>query len=323
MADYIQFSAKTKNEAITKACIELETTSDQLEIQVISEGSSGFFGIGSKPAIIRARKIEIVSEEPELETFVETVRFSSIKQETVYEEPKEEAVEPVFSFKDREEEVKERPVKEEKLKEKENFGREKQLKEKSYKEKSFKEKTVREKQPKEKIVKEKVSKPVEILSDAAEIREVEQRAEVFLKQVFASMNLVDVEIISEYNNVDGCLEVAFEGENMGILIGKRGQTLDSLQYLTSLVVNKGKSNYIRVKLDTEDYRKRRKETLENLARGIAYKVKKTRRPVTLEPMNPYERRIIHSALQGNKFVETVSEGEEPYRHVVVKLKRHS
>ena len=117
MADYIQFSAKTKNEAITKACIELETTSDQLEIQVISEGSSGFFGIGSKPAIIRARKIEIVSEEPELETFVETVRFSSIKQETVYEEPKEEAVEPVFSFKDREEEVKERPVKEEKLKE--------------------------------------------------------------------------------------------------------------------------------------------------------------------------------------------------------------
>ena len=112
------------------------------------------------------------------------------------------------------------------------------------------------------------------------------------------------------------------GEDMGILIGKRGQTLDSLQYLTSLVVNKGKSNYIRVKLDTEDYRKRRKETLENLARGIAYKVRKTRKPVILEPMNPYERRIIHSALQGNKFVETVSEGEEPYRHVVVKLKRN-
>ena len=120
---------------------------------------------------------------------------------------------------------------------------------------------------------------------------------------------------------DGCLEVAFEGEDMGILIGKRGQTLDSLQYLTSLVVNKGKANYIRVKLDTEDYRRRRKETLENLARGIAYKVKKTRKPVVLEPMNPYERRIIHSALQGNKYVETVSEGEEPYRHVVVKLKR--
>ena len=131
------------------------------------------------------------------------------------------------------------------------------------------------------------------------------------------MNLGEVEITSKYNTNDGCLEVAFEGEDMGILIGKRGQTLDSLQYLTSLVVN----NYIRVKLDTEDYRRRRKETLENLARGIAYKVKKTRKPVVLEPMNPYERRIIHSALQGNKYVETVSEGEEPYRHVVVKLKR--
>ena len=108
---------------------------------------------------------------------------------------------------------------------------------------------------------------------------------------------------------------------MGILIGKRGQTLDSLQYLTSLVVNKNRQGYIRVKLDTEDYRRRRKETLENLARGIAYKVKKTRKPVVLEPMNPYERRIIHSALQGNRYVETTSEGEEPYRHVVVKTQK--
>ena len=184
---------------------------------------------------------------------------------------------------------------------------------------------VKEKQPKEKPVKEKpvkASKPIEVITDAEEIKEVEERAVVFLKEVFASMNLGEVEITSKYNTTDGCLEVDFEGEDMGILIGKRGQTLDSLQYLTSLVVNKGKANYIRVKLDTEDYRKRRKETLENLARGIAYKVKKTRKPVILEPMNPYERRIIHSALQGNKFVETISEGEEPYRHVVVKLKRY-
>ena len=162
----------------------------------------------------------------------------------------------------------------------------------------------------------------EIITDPEEIKEVEDRARVFLHDVFASMNLGEVEITSKYNTADGSLEVDFEGEDMGILIGKRGQTLDSLQYLTSLVVNKGKANYIRVKLDTEDYRKRRKETLENLARGIAYKVKKTRKTVVLEPMNPYERRIIHSALQGNKFVETVSEGEEPYRHVVVKLKRN-
>ena len=135
------------------------------------------------------------------------------------------------------------------------------------------------------------------------------------------MNLGNVEIKTSYNTNDGSLEINFDGDDMGILIGKRGQTLDSLQYLTSLVVNKGKNSYIRVKLDTEDYRRRRKETLENLAKGIAYKVRKTRKPVVLEPMNPYERRIIHSTLQSNKFVETISEGEEPYRHVVIKLKR--
>lgn len=143
----------------------------------------------------------------------------------------------------------------------------------------------------------------------------------FLARLFKAMN-VDVNSTVDYDEESRTMNIVFDGEDMGLLIGKRGQTLDSLQYLTSLVVNKGKSDYIRVKLDTEDYRRRRKETLENLARGIAYKVKKTRKPVVLEPMNPYERRIIHSALQGNKFVETVSEGEEPYRHVVVKLKRY-
>lgn len=190
-------------------------------------------------------------------------------------------------------------------------------------ERSAKERYTKEKQ--ERPVREKpvrAAKPVPVLTDPEEIREAEERAKVFLRDVFASMKLGEVEITAVYNKNDGSLDVNFEGEDMGILIGKRGQTLDSLQYLTSLVVNKGKENYIRVKLDTEDYRRRRKETLENLARGIAYKVKKTRRPVVLEPMNPYERRIIHSALQGNKFVETVSEGEEPYRHVVVKLKRN-
>ena len=199
----------------------------------------------------------------------------------------------------------------------------KPAKEKLVKEKVSREKQVREQ--KERPAKEKpvrAAKAIEIITDPEEIKDIEERALVFLKDVFASMDLGEVTITSKYNTTDGCLEVDFEGEDMGILIGKRGQTLDSLQYLTSLVVNKGKSDYIRVKLDTEDYRRRRKETLENLARGIAYKVKKTRKPVVLEPMNPYERRIIHSALQGNKFVETVSEGEEPYRHVVVKLKRY-
>ena len=310
MEDYIQFSAKTKSEAITKACIELGVSSDQLEIQVISEGSNGFFGIGSKPAVIKVRKIESVSEEEEMKEIVETVKLDSFKEEApVQEEKKTEAIKPV-----------KKEIKEPKA------VSEKPRQPKSVKERAAKEKQPREfREPKEKQVREKTTKPVtpvEILTDPEEIKEVENRAKVFLRDVFASMNLGEVEITSEYNTTDGSLEVDFEGEDMGILIGKRGQTLDSLQYLTSLVVNKGKSNYIRVKLDTEDYRKRRKETLENLARGIAYKVRKTRKPVILEPMNPYERRIIHSALQGNKFVETVSEGEEPYRHVVVKLKRN-
>lgn len=310
MEDYIQFSAKTKSEAITKACIKLGVSSDQLEIQVISEGSNGFFGIGSKPAVIKVRKIESVSEEEEMKEIVETVKLDSFKEEApVQEEKKTEAIKPV-----------KKEIKEPKA------VSEKPRQPKPVKERAAKEKQPREfREPKEKQVREKTTKPVkpvEILTDPEEIKEVENRAKVFLRDVFASMNLGEVEITSEYNTTDGSLEVDFEGEDMGILIGKRGQTLDSLQYLTSLVVNKGKSNYIRVKLDTEDYRKRRKETLENLARGIAYKVRKTRKPVILEPMNPYERRIIHSALQGNKFVETVSEGEEPYRHVVVKLKRN-
>ena len=311
MEDYIQFSAKTKSEAITKACIELGVSSDQLEIQVISEGSNGFFGIGSKPAVIKVRKIEPVSEEEEMKEIVETVKLDSFKEEApVQEEKKTEAIKPV-----------KKEIKEPKA------VSEKPRQPKPVKERAAKEKQPREfREPKEKQVREKTAKPakpVEILTDPEEIKEVENRAKVFLRDVFASMNLGEVEITSEYNTTDGSLEVDFEGEDMGILIGKRGQTLDSLQYLTSLVVNKGESTYIRVKLDTEDYRRRRKETLENLARGIAFKVKKTRKPVVLEPMNPYERRIIHASLQGNRYVETVSEGEEPYRHVVVKLKRNN
>ena len=305
MEDYIQFSAKTKSEAITKACIELGVSSDQLEIQVISEGSNGFFGIGSKPAVIKVRKIEPVSEEEEMKEIVETVKLDSFKEEApVQEEKKTEAIKPV-----------KKEIKEPKA------VSEKPRQPKPVKERAAKEKQPREfREPKEKQVREKTAKPakpVEILTDPEEIKEVENRAKVFLRDVFASMNLGEVEITSEYNTTDGSLEVDFEGEDMGILIGKRGQTLDSLQYLTSLVVNKGKSNYIRVKLDTEDYRKRRKETLENLAKNIAHKVKRTRRSVSLEPMNPYERRIIHSNLQDSETVTTYSVGSEPYRKVVI------
>lgn len=206
--EFIEVSAKTVDDAITEASIKLGTTSDKIEVEVIEKGSTGFLGIKSKPAIIKARK----------------------KNDTV-----------------------------------------------------------------------------------DNIRE-------FLENVFSAMNM-EVTIDIKKAEDDKVYEVELSGKEMGLLIGKRGQTLDSLQYLTNLAVNKHSDGYIKVKLDTEDYSQRRKDTLENLAKNIAYKVKRTKRPVSLEPMNPFERRVIHSALQGDRYVETHSEGEEPFRHVVVTLKK--
>lgn len=215
--EYKEFSAKTVDDAITAACQEFVVTSDKLDYEVLEEGSSGFLGIGAKPAVIKAK---VKEEEKEV---VNTVS----------------------------------------------------------------------------------------LSDTAKI---------FLKDVFKAMNLAVVIEVS-YDEAEKTMDIELSGDEMGVLIGKRGQTLDSLQYLVSLVVNKDNEDYIRVKVDTENYRERRKETLENLAKNIAYKVKRTKRPVSLEPMNPYERRIIHSALQNDKYVTTHSEGEEPFRRVVVSLKK--
>ncbi|MCI5917945.1 MAG: protein jag [Roseburia sp.] len=149
---------------------------------------------------------------------------------------------------------------------------------------------------------------------------IEDSIKDFLNQVFDAMGM-EVEILVTKEDDEKNINVELKGKDMGVLIGKRGQTLDSLQYLTNLAVNKQSDSYVKIKLDTEDYRKRRRETLENLARNIAYKVKRTKRPVSLEPMNPFERRVIHSALQNDRYVTTHSEGEEPYRHVVVTLKR--
>lgn len=207
--EYIEISAKTVDDAITEACRKLLIPSEKLDYIVLEEGSTGFLGIGSRPAVIKARAKSSVAD----------------------------------------------------------------------------------------------------------------KAKDFLKEVFDAMNMVvvvDVKYDEENRNVD----IDLSGDEMGVLIGKRGQTLDSLQYLVSLVVNKDVEEYIRVKVDTENYRKRRKETLESLAKNIAYKVKRTKRPVSLEPMNPYERRIIHSALQNDKYVTTHSEGEEPFRRVVVTMKRN-
>jgi spoIIIJ-associated protein len=206
--DYKEFSAKTVDDAITEACKEFGVASDKLDYEVVNEGSTGFLGIGSKEAVIKAK----------------------IKSSII------------------------------------------------------------------------------------------DNAKTFLNEVFAAMNMVVV-INAEFDADNKEMVIDLSGDDMGVLIGKRGQTLDSLQYLTSLVVNKGEEDYIRVKVDTENYRKRRQDTLENLAKNIAFKVKRTKRSVSLEPMNPYERRIIHSALQNDKFVTTHSEGEEPFRHVVVTMKK--
>lgn len=148
---------------------------------------------------------------------------------------------------------------------------------------------------------------------------VEDRVREFLGKIFEIMDL-PVEMNIDYDDIDRQLNINVSGEDVGLLIGKRGQTLDSLQYIVSLMINKKEENYIKVKLDTEDYRQRRKNTLESLARNIAFKVKRTRRPIALEPMNPYERRIIHAALQNDRYVTTKSEGEEPNRYVIVSLK---
>lgn len=280
----ITVSAKTVDDAITEALIQLGVTSDMLEYDVIEKGSSGFLGIGSKQAVIRAWKKKIVEKEDELEELKEEIQevISEVKAD-------EKTVKPEMKS-----EVKEKKPRKEK-------------------------KERREKETAE-IKEVKETKPVQESKKLAKVQdETIAACEKFLTDVLHAMDM-EVKISSRIDE-EGALEIVMDGKNMGILIGKRGQTLDSLQYLVSLVVNKGRQGYIRVKLDTEDYRKRRKETLENLAKSIAYKVRKTRRPVSLEPMNPYERRIIHSALQGNRYVETYSEGNEPYRHVVVKLKK--
>ena len=180
--------------------------------------------------------------------------------------------------------------------------------------------TVKEPAAEEKAAPAAKKKPAIPQLTDEKIDEIKKTAHDFLVDIFKAMEM-DVDISEDYQKDTGILTVNMEGEDMGVLIGKRGQTLDSLQYLLSLVINKDVDGYIHVKADTENYRERRKKTLENLAKNIAFKVKRTRQPVALEPMNPYERRIIHSALQNEKFITTYSEGEEPYRKVIVALKK--
>lgn len=246
--DFEEFSGKTIEDAITEACTKFTVTSDRLDYEIIEKGSSGFLGLNSHPAIIKAKPLA----EGEVK-----------KEETLKEDKKEE---------------------------------------------------------KDEIIETGVTEKADRKAPRSEEekKEIITKTDSFLTDVFKAME-IEVNKKIEFDDY-GSLSITLEGPDMGVLIGKRGQTLDSLQYLVSLVVNKTKGSYIRVKVDTEDYRERRKKTLENLAKNLSYKVKRTRRPVTLEPMNPYERRVIHSTLQNDKYVTTHSEGEEPYRRVVITLK---
>ena len=266
MMEYIEVSAKTIDDAILEAAIQLGTTRDKVAYEVICQGSTGFLGIGSKKAVIKAH----AKSEEEMEASLKAEK----EVEKILEKVNEKEVKPV-----------------------------------------------KEKQPVVKQEKAKAEAKPETKSESKEEVKTADPEDVkeFLRKVFAAMDM-EVTISVTENPEEHEMNIELDGADMGVLIGKRGQTLDSLQYLTSLVVNKGSDEYIRVKVDTENYRERRKATLENLAKNISHKVKRTRKPVALEPMNPYERRVIHSALQNDKFVCTHSEGEEPYRHVVVALK---
>ena len=271
----IRGSAKTVDDAITEALIQLGVTSDRLEYEVIEKGSAGFLGIGMKQAVIEARRKPEPKEEKVEEPVVE---------EPVKAEPKKvETVQP------------QKAAAEKKADEPQKAAFEKAV---------------------EKEVKEEVKKETKLVEVQPQTIEA---VEDFLKNTMKAMDM-EVELKTEIDQ-DGALCVDMSGEHMGILIGKRGQTLDSLQYLANRVANKHQEGYVRVKLDTENYRARREETLRHLAKNIAHKVKRNRRPVALEPMNPYERRIIHSALQSDPYVMTHSEGEEPFRKVVITLKK--
>ena len=306
MKGSIRVSAKTLDDAITEALIQLGVTSDRLEYEVIEKGSSGFLGIGAKQAVIEAwRKVEEKEPEKEIEetlrSFRETISLDSLEENVEKSKEKKEKKEK------KEEEKKAEPKSEKPKKKAKHSSEKKPVPEK-------KEEKPAEKKPEES---EAPVKEKQVLAKVED--QTIQAVEAFVRDTLKAMGM-ETEISSSIDE-DGALCVDMKGEHMGILIGKRGQTLDSLQYLANRVANKHQDGYVRVKLDTENYRARREETLRHLAKNIAHKVKRSRRPFVLEPMNPYERRIIHSALQSDPYVTTHSEGEEPYRKVVVTLKR--
>ena len=334
--EYIEITEKTVDDAITTACQRLSVTSNRLDYIVVQREKSGFLGIGAKPAIIKARVKDAADATQAILDDVIGKAEKKIQKELNGKSPEKKEIKDSAPAAKEETKKAEKEVKSEKkdaektekkeLKEKDKEGKKNNKKNKK---KSSAPKKAEAEAPaaaasaapvEEKAAPAPKKKAVIPQLTDEKIVEIKKAAHDFLVGVFKTMDM-NVEISEEYQKETGILTVNMEGDDMGVLIGKRGQTLDSLQYLVSLVVNKDVDGYIHVKADTENYRERRKKTLENLAKNIAFKVKRTRQPVALEPMNPYERRIIHSALQDEKFITTYSEGEEPYRKVVVALKK--
>ena len=349
--EYIEITERTVSDAITVACQKLGVPSERLEYEVLEQGKAGFLGIGARAAKIRARIRSGAEDIAKIDTSAIISDVLSGREEKKAKDPAGKAAGK--KEKNREDEKEERlvpsgtedaaaaPKDDSGSAAAEEAGTAQKSAERPGRSSAGRGRGHRRSRRPDKEealgsvsdtrgtdststgvpVKASVPKKrsaVPALTDE-QIEEIRQKADTFLMDVFHAMNL-EAEVSSVYDKETGMLTLDMKGENMGVLIGKRGQTLDSLQYLVSLVVNKGVDGYIHVKADTENYRERRKKTLENLAKNIASKVKRNRTSVALEPMNPYERRIIHSALQGDRYVTTYSEGEEPYRKVIVTMK---
>ena len=321
--DNIRVSAKTKDEAITKALIQLGISSDRLNYRVLAEGKTGLFGIGAKPWIIEA-SIKESSSDNEIKKLEDDIDKIKANTGSVAATPAKKS-DSSKNTSEKRDVVSGSDIKNQSAKTVSASGEKKDKRPRNDKDRKIRKPIDKDivassnEDPfnKEESKKQYEIKPISEEEASAAIISAEQ----FITNVLNGMNM-EVVTNSNFDHDTNELLINLVGSDMGVLIGKRGQTLDSLQYLTSLVVNKNhKEDYIRIKLDTEDYRSRREATLRNLARNIAYKVRRTRKAVALEPMNPYERRIIHSALQNDRFVTTKSEGEEPFRHVIIFMKK--
>jgi spoIIIJ-associated protein len=336
--DYIEITEKTVEDAITAACQRLSVTSDRLDYTVVSEGSSGFLGFNAKNAVIKAR-VKDISERTEavlndvlnkadqkIKDDAEAAKAAEKKAaaEAEAKAQAEAAAKAEAEKKSAEEDAAAYAAAQAAVSGTDHTGRsderETDRRDSGTRDRSDRRQGGESTSHITAAPEKKDPLPPEKQLSDEKVAAVEETAQKFLTDVFGAMGMTVTPTLS-FDKEWNTLNIDLAGDDMGVLIGKRGQTLDSLQYLCSLVVNRNSEGYIHVKADTENYRERRQETLESLARNIAFKVKRTRRPVALEPMNPYERRIIHSALQNDRYVTTHSEGEEPYRKVVVTLKK--